>query len=170
MDRDAGVMRHVDRRQRRAPIDAGEPAGIAMGEDVERLRPFFFAAASLQNLEAVLADGAAHLDILVRDLRGLRPGDRGALLARMVAQHVAHALQRPAQIDRGRPRLGEHVVRAVERLVRRILAHRERDAVSRRRADQRRAAHDHRLDRVRRIFHRREFERLERDAAASSGR
>ena len=34
---DALVMRLIDRRQRRAPIDAGEPAGIAMGEDVDAL-------------------------------------------------------------------------------------------------------------------------------------
>ena len=30
-------MGPIDRRERRAPIDAGEPAGIAMGEDVDAL-------------------------------------------------------------------------------------------------------------------------------------
>ena len=33
--RNAAVVRHVDRRRRRAPIDGGEPTGVAMGEDVD---------------------------------------------------------------------------------------------------------------------------------------
>ena len=34
MDRDSGARRLVNRRQRRAPVDGREPAGVAMGEDV----------------------------------------------------------------------------------------------------------------------------------------
>ena len=32
---DAGPRRLVDGRDRRAPVDGGEPAGVAMGQDVE---------------------------------------------------------------------------------------------------------------------------------------
>ena len=38
MDRDAGIVRLVDRRQRGAPVDGGEPAGVAMGERVDAAR------------------------------------------------------------------------------------------------------------------------------------
>jgi len=33
-----GIMRHVDRCQRSAPIDGGQPAGVAMRQDVDALR------------------------------------------------------------------------------------------------------------------------------------
>ena len=36
VDRDAALMRQVDRRGRRAPIDRRQPAGVAMGQDVDR--------------------------------------------------------------------------------------------------------------------------------------
>ena len=37
MNLQAAIMREIDRRRRRAPVDGGEPAGIAMGQDVDRL-------------------------------------------------------------------------------------------------------------------------------------
>src|SRR5690242_784035 len=68
MDRQAGLVRLVDRRKRGAPIDGGEPAGIAMGEGVEAL-----AVARLERTDqrqAILADAPADLHILVADLGG----------------------------------------------------------------------------------------------------
>ncbi len=35
MERDAAIMRQIDRRERRAPIDRREPAGVAMGQDLD---------------------------------------------------------------------------------------------------------------------------------------
>src|SRR4029077_8412012 len=65
MDRQTGIVRLVDRRQRRAPVDGGEPACIAVGEGIEawaaRLEPADLA-------QAMLADAPADLDILVADL------------------------------------------------------------------------------------------------------
>ena len=37
MDRKAGIVRLVDRRGGRAPVDRRQPAGIAMGQDIEAL-------------------------------------------------------------------------------------------------------------------------------------
>ena len=80
-----------------------------------------------------------------------RIGGGGARLRGERAQMRAHRVQRPAQVDRGRPRRGELLMRGVERSVARILAHGEREPVGRRRADQRRAAHPHVADRGRRL-------------------
>ena len=37
MNLQAAIMRQIDRRRRGAPIDCGEPAGVAMGQDIDRL-------------------------------------------------------------------------------------------------------------------------------------
>ena len=64
-----GVVRLVDRRERRAPVDGGEPAGIAMGQHVDGRRPL--RAARLRSARAVLADRLAARDVLVGDRGGL---------------------------------------------------------------------------------------------------
>ena len=118
----------------------------------------------------MLADRAIGLDVLVADLRraGVSRGD--ARLARLVAHGLLHLIERPAEIDGGRARRGELLAGVIEPLVGGIGAERERNAVSRGRADQRRAAHLHRLDRMGGIVERAQAQRLERDAAAWSGR
>ena len=117
MQRNACVMRHVDRRERGAPIDAGEPAGIAMGEDVERCR-LLFRGRFAEDFEAVLADACGRSRHLRRRWRRLRARRAArAFVARLIAHRIAHALQRPAQIDRRGARLEQHVVGAVERFV-----------------------------------------------------
>ena len=85
MQWDARIMRHIKRRQRRAPIDAGEPAGIAMREHIERLA-VLLRGGFAQNLQAVLADGTAGLDVFVGDSGGFSPREPGALFARTIAQ------------------------------------------------------------------------------------
>ena len=64
MDLHSGIVRRVDRRGGGAPIDRCEPAGIAVGEHVDRL-----ASASRGNrrhqIEAVAADCLIDRDILV---------------------------------------------------------------------------------------------------------
>src|SRR5204862_5611519 len=65
VDRDAGVVRLVDRRQGGAPVDRRQPARVAMGEGVDAVA----ARRHTPDLgEPVLADAAANLGILVADL------------------------------------------------------------------------------------------------------
>ena len=59
-------MRLVDRRERRAPIDASEPARIAMGEDVDG-RALLVLGMRLDEPEPMLADAAVGLHVLIAD-------------------------------------------------------------------------------------------------------
>ena len=95
------------------------------------------------------ADGAIDLDILVRDAGGLGVGRRGPRMRGERGEVLSHRIQRPAQVDRGRPRGGELLARRVERRVARVFAHGERESIGRGRADQRRPAHPHVADRRR---------------------
>ena len=88
MERDAGIMRAIDRRQRRAPIDRGEPAGIAMGQDLDRPRGAAAAPGLLDQPGAVLADRAVDRDIRLGDLAGARQGGGEALLAAAAARNA----------------------------------------------------------------------------------
>ena len=54
VQRNAAVVRHVDRRRRRTPVDGGEPTGVAMGEDVDR--PAELAMERLDQRQAGFAD------------------------------------------------------------------------------------------------------------------
>ena len=111
MQGDAGVMRQIDGRQRGAVIHRRQPAGIAMGEDVEFLAGLLGGDLA-DDLQPVFADGLAHGHIFVGDGGGFLPGQGGALIARAVQQRVPHAPQGPAQIDGGGPGFGQHVMDA----------------------------------------------------------
>jgi hypothetical protein len=152
MDRNAFVVRLIDRRRRGAPVDGGEPAGIAVGEHVHRLAGLFRCGDRLDQFQAVAPDRGVDLHVLIGDL--IRPPVRGgdAILARAVAHRRQHLVQRPLQVDRGRPRGEQERTGAFQRRVGRILAQRQRDAVGRDRADQRCTAHLHRPDRMRGIL------------------
>ena len=102
-------------------------------------------------VEPVAPDRAVDRDILVGDLRGLGVGCGGALRRIERTQADAHGVERPAQVDGGRPRRVKRLPGLVQCGVAGILAHREREAVGRRHADQRRAAHPHVADRRRRL-------------------
>jgi hypothetical protein len=75
--------------------------------------------------------------------RAQRAGGRRARRLGQRGQRGAHAVERPAQIDRGRPRAREPPDRMIERRVVGACVHRNGEAPGRRRADQRRAAHLH---------------------------
>ena len=135
MQRDAGVMRQIDRRQGGAVIHRRQPAGIAMGEDVDGLAGLLCSDLP-DDFQAMLADGHRHRHIFVGDGGGFGPGQLRALVARLVEQRVPHAIQRPAQIDGGGPGLSQHVVNAGEIFVGGIAAHRQRQAIGAHRADQ----------------------------------
>ena len=155
--RNAGVVRHVDRRGRGAPIDRREPAGVAVGEHVHRLAASCARRSSSISLSPcrpiawlIATSSSADLGGAPRRPRR-RASSRGWL--RTAADHL---VERPAQIDRGRPRRGEHGAGALEIFVGGVGAQREAQAVGRRRPDQRRAAHLHATDRVRGLVKRRE--------------
>ena len=147
VDRNAGFGGEIDRRGGGAVVDGGQPAGIAVGQDVDRFAGLLGRGDLPDDLQAVLADAAVELDILVGDLGGPPIGGLGALGRRQGRQHAAHLVQRPAQIDGGRARLVQLVPDLVERRVRRIVAHLDGDAIGGGDADQRRAAHPHVADR-----------------------
>ncbi len=161
MEFDAGIMRLVDRRQRGTPIDTGEPARIAMGQNVEGFARLFLRRRVPNDFETMLADGLADFDILVGNARGLGPGQVCALFARLIAQHIAHALERPAQIDGGGTGFGQFVMGAIKCLVGGILFHRQCHAIRGGGADQRRAAHQHGLDGMGGLLQRGQFYRGE---------
>ena len=122
-----------------------------MRENVDRFTRLLVRGHTAKNLEAVRADRAVDLDVLVGDLLGLRISGGGARLRGEWGEKLADRIQRPAQVDRGRPSRGKFLMRGVERRVAWILVHREREPVGRRRADQRRSAHPHVADRGRRL-------------------
>ena len=146
MQRDARLVRRVHRRERGTPVHAGEPAGIAVGEHVDRL-PATRAADPFQYLAAVPADRRAGGHVLLGDCGSLRIRTLGPARSRLVAEHALHARQRPAQVDGRRPGAAEQLDGRGETHVAAVAAHRQRDAVGRSDADQRRAAHDHAADR-----------------------
>ena len=122
-----------------------------MGEDVDRFAGLLVRGQAAKNLEAMPADRAIDLDVLVGDSLGLGIGGGGPRLRGERGEMLADRVQSPAQVDRRRPRRGKLFVRGVERRVARILAHGEREPIGRRRADQRRPAHPHVADRDRRL-------------------
>ena len=157
MQRHAALVRLVDRRQRRAAIDGGEPAGVAVGEDVDRLLVLLALGRHQDGLEAVLADAPVGLDVVLADLRRALVGCRQPSLPRQIAHRAQHLLQRPAQVDGGGALRGQQRDGAVDGLVGGVRAQRQANAVGGRGADQRRAAHLHGLNRARRVL-----DRLER--------
>ena len=153
VNRNAGIVRLVDRRQRRAPVDGGEPACIAMGEGIDA--PAFVAWLQFTDeAQPVFADAAANLGILVADLGGAAVGGLAAVGGRQRRQQCALVVERPAQVDRRGPRLQQHRVGTCQHRIGRIGRHGERHAVGRGGADQRGAANDHGADRRLGILHR----------------
>ena len=75
------VVRLVDRRQRRAPVDRGEPAGVAVGEHVDRPAGPWLAGA-LDQRQPVVADGGVDRHVLVAHLGGAPPGGARARVRR----------------------------------------------------------------------------------------
>src|SRR5882672_10467293 len=65
MEGDALVMGAVDRRERRAPIDRRQPAGIAMGKDLDCAAAGLYAKRRLDQAEPMLAEPAVDRDVLL---------------------------------------------------------------------------------------------------------
>ena len=103
------------------------------------------------SLSAVAADRLVDGDVLVGDFVGAGKRGGGALAARAVAHRGSIFVERPFQIDGGRPRRRKRRTGALQVFVGGVLAQRQPHAVGRGRPDQRRAAHLHRFDGVRGI-------------------
>ena len=82
MDCDPLVMGQVDRRQCRAPIDGRQPAGVAMGQQIDRSAAVVSFPNIGDQLGAMSADGAAGGDIIVANLGGAAVGHGEAFAGR----------------------------------------------------------------------------------------
>src|SRR6185437_11435117 len=100
-----GVVRHVNRREGSAPIDARKPSRVAMSEYVHR--PAAPTRERADDLQAVSADGPALLHIRVADRGGLLESDPRALPRCDVRDGVAHSRECPREIHRSRASLAQ---------------------------------------------------------------
>ena len=148
VDRQAGVVGEIDRRGGGAPVDGGEPAGVAMGEDVERPAGGLVRGEGAEQRQPGLADAAVDRDILIAKGGGEVARPRSAGSRRQRLQVRAGAVERPAEVDGGRPGREQRGVRPVQSRVGRIGAQSEPETVGGRRADERSAAHEHGPDGV----------------------
>ena len=139
---DARVMRLVDRRGRRAPIDSCQPARIAMGENVDR-RATLARGDLADQREPVVADGRTDRDILFRQLAGQSPGLLRPLGCGQRREGQAQPLQRPAQVDGGGARRCKLFDGVGESRVGGVGHQGKGQSISPRHADQRRPAHLH---------------------------
>ena len=70
MDVDSAIVSQINRRERRAPIHRRQPAGIAVGEDIDRLAGRFRFGNGFDETKAMPADGLTCGDILIRGYTG----------------------------------------------------------------------------------------------------
>ena len=141
MHGNAGVMRLVDGRGGGAPVDGREPAGIAMGENIDGLAGGLARRRGPDEGEAMIADRRAERDILLGDASGAGKGCRRAFAGRQRHDEPTHPFERPGEIDGGRPCRGQTFAGAGEAGVGRVFAQSKGDAIGGGHADERRAAH-----------------------------
>src|SRR5215469_242461 len=98
MHRDAVVMSAVYGRKCGAPIDRREPAGIAVGQNVERSG--LTLPRLMDQLRTMFSERAVDRDIGVGDLISPRQCRGEAAIFRYFSQYPPHFSKRPAQIDR----------------------------------------------------------------------
>ena len=144
----APLAAQVQRRQGGAVFGGGQLARVAMGQ---------YAVAVLDEGQAVLADGAAHPNVLLLDgdaLVAQQGHDLGDGLVPVVQNHPFHAVQRPAEVHRRGTGGIQVVLVGLELLIEGIevvgddLPGGQVDAERRRAADGRRAAHLQQVDGV----------------------
>ena len=127
MDGDARVVRQIDRRGRGAPIDGREPAGVAMGQHVDALAGLLLAPRSPRSARGRAGRCAwliATSSSAISPAR--RIGGRDAFGGGSGRSTAPHLVERPSQVDRGRPRREQRRVGALERRVGGIGPHRQR--------------------------------------------
>jgi hypothetical protein len=99
MDIDPLVVGRVDRGRGRTVLDGGQPAGVAVGQDVDG-RPIFALADGLDEAQAVTADQAAVFGFFLGDGTGGLPGGFQLLIVRPGMDGGQDALHGPLQVDR----------------------------------------------------------------------
>ena len=104
-----------DRAERGAPVDGRQPAGVAVGEDVQAASGLL--GRRFQDRRPVAADGLAGGDVLFRDAAGFVPGGGGALGSGEGFHEGGDPLHRPAQVDRRRPGSDERVAGSRQAIV-----------------------------------------------------
>ena len=147
------MVRGLDDAQRGPVLAAGQGPGVAMGQDADRALVRRRQDLQPEARQAAVIGGGLEDDRVC--FLAHRPRDREAVLRQLVELGVAgqDALDRPAQVDRGRPRVDQRIGAATQRRLARVRpairlrlgAHREPDRGDL--ADRRRAAHDHLADR-----------------------
>ena len=154
-------MGEIDRRQRGAPVHRGQPAGVAVGQHVDRAGAPAALPRRLDQPQPMAADGAAGRDVVLADGRRLLVGQRRPVVTPRAGEGGTHLVQRPGEVHRRRPGRREHRARMIERGVGAVFTEREAHPIGRGGADQRRAADLHGLDRPRRVFQRSQAYRVE---------
>ncbi|MNC12837.1 hypothetical protein D3C75_605630 [compost metagenome] len=142
-------MRGADHPQRGAEAAGGQGAGIAVGQQLLRA-----AVVLADQLDAELGHGQVGLAVAVVDADGLGfQGGQHVVAVLQTSQALAHAVQRPEQVDRGRPRGRQHGEVLLQRSPPvaaggQPRARAEHHAVGGADADRRGAAHHHQTDRL----------------------
>ena len=88
MNLQAAIMRQIDRRRRRAPVDRGEPAGVAMGQDVDGLARPLRRRDLFDQRQTMPADLLVDRDVLLGDFDGAPVGGRDPLGRRRRPEHA----------------------------------------------------------------------------------
>ncbi len=157
MDRNAPIIRLIDGRERRSPVNGGQPAGVAMGEDIELALLSLRFPYATEDLQPVIADSAVDRDVLIADLRRLLIGRRYTLALRQRQEQLLHRADGPSEVDRRRSRRNQCLAHFPQGAVAGVRPEADTDAIGRRRPDQRRAAHQHRANRMGRLIQRFQF-------------
>ena len=143
MDVQPGIKGLVNRRRGSAPINRGEPTGIAMGQNIDRLVSALLRRNRADQFQSMITNARVLCHSLIADICGHGIGRPGALLWRQRRQCGLHLVQRPAQIHRRGPGRQKRCIRLFQRCIGWVGAHAQRQPVRSRRPDQRRAAHMH---------------------------
>ena len=117
MQRDARIVCRVDGRGRGTDIHGGQPAGVAVSEDIHGPASRFACCDGLDERQAGGADGTIERDIFIANPDGEDPRGRCACADGERNNNRTHAIQRPAQVHGGRPRRQQRGVRAGERRI-----------------------------------------------------
>ena len=162
MDGNSGVVRRVNGRRGGADIDHGQPARVAVGENIDAHPGLFLRGDRANQFEPGGANPAVDRDVLIADFNRELAGTGDAGGGGQGLELSSDPVEGPAQVDGGRARLEEHGVSAVERVVGRIHAQGQPQAPGGRGADEWGTAHQHGADGVGRVVERGETGRDER--------
>jgi len=138
MDGEACVVGFVDGGEGCSPVDRREPAGVAMGEDLNG-RTGLRRGDLFQDRKSVVPDRRTARDIFVADRAGFDACSLSTLVRRTIRQRFDHALNAidgPLEIDRGRACCQEFPRRTRQGFIARVLFEGQSQTVCRHCTDQ----------------------------------